>query len=189
MRIWNINPICSFFSLTHSRQWLFKKGILCKALPLSGSLLLLYIQKLYVNQAFCEKRMPSLSVHACFAGKWNTQMMSQSKLNLFSCVFVRGLKKHPTSSVWSRATSEGKIQGQKRFCQSNQSSSKSLFMQTEILKVSVNLTIRSWQGWCYLLWKNTFFSYRHKTFGTKKKKYWFVFKGNSWTWKSFVCPC
>ena len=26
-------------------------------------------------------------------------------------------------------------------------------------------------------WRHFFTSYRHKTFGTKKKKYWFVFKG------------
>ena len=33
-----------------------------------------------------------LTVYACFMGKWNTEMMSESKIDPYSCIVVRGLK-------------------------------------------------------------------------------------------------
>ena len=33
-----------------------------------------------------------LTVYACFMGKWNTEMMSESKIDPYSCIVVRGPK-------------------------------------------------------------------------------------------------
>ena len=85
-----------------------------------------YIQKQYTKQAFCEKRKLSLCVYACFAREWNTKKTSQSKLDPFSCL-VHGPKKRPASLPWKGTTSEGKIQAQEHFQQSNQASTESLF--------------------------------------------------------------
>ena len=71
-----------------------------------------------------KKEAISLSVYACFAREGNIEMTSPSKLTQFSCIVVHGPKKLPKGT-----TSEGKIRGQKRFRQSNQGTSESLFMR------------------------------------------------------------
>ena len=65
--------------------------------------------------------LQSLAVYACMF-----VVASQSKLDPFSFIVVHGPKKRPTTLLW---TSEGKVQGQKRFRQSKQGSSESLFMR------------------------------------------------------------
>ena len=114
-----------FLLLIHSGRWSLKEGILCKLCRFLGHFCC-YIKKQYRKQAFCEKRKLSLSLNACLAREWNTEMMSQRKLDPF---FYRP-KKCPTFVLWKGTTSERKIQ---HFHQSNQGSSGSLF--EKILRV------------------------------------------------------
>ena len=116
---------CIFFLLlTHFGQWSLKKGTLCKAQPFSESLL--FHPKM--NQAICKTRKLSLFLYTCFELEWNNEMTSQSKLDPFSCIVVHGPRKPPTSLLCKGTTSEGKMQGQKLFRQSNQGSNESSFM-------------------------------------------------------------
>ena len=55
-------------------------------------------------------RSTSFSVYISLAHKWKPEMISQSKLDPFSC--TRGPKKHPTPLLWKVITSDGTIQGQ-----------------------------------------------------------------------------
>ena len=66
-----------------------------------------------MNKVFCINYKLSLSVYACFVGEWNTEMMSQCKLDPISYIVIYGPKKYPTSLLWKATTSAGKIQGQK----------------------------------------------------------------------------
>jgi len=101
----------NFFSSSHTlRPWSLKKGILFKAMLFSGSLLLLHPKTTHKNKAFCKGRMQSLTIYECFASEWNTEMMSQSKLDPSSFIIVHGPKKHRTSLLWNGITSEIKIQ-------------------------------------------------------------------------------
>ena len=56
-------------------------------------------------------------------------MTSRSKLDAFSFIVLHGPKERQTCLLSKGTTSEGKIQGQKRFRQSNRGSGKSLFVR------------------------------------------------------------
>ena len=90
------NQSIFFLHLSHSGRWSLKK-VFCAKLCRFLSHFCCYIQKQYMNQAFCKKRKLSLSVYACFACKWNNEMRSQSQLDPFSCIVVHVPKKRPTS--------------------------------------------------------------------------------------------
>ena len=64
-----------------------------------------------------EGKYGSLTLYACLVSKWNPEIMSQSKLDPFSCIVVHGPKKMLNFLALK-----------KLFCQSNQGSSESLFM-------------------------------------------------------------
>ena len=83
-------------------QWLLKKGILCKALPFSESLLLLHPKTMhkFIDQALRK----TLSVCVCFAREWNNEMTSQSKLDPVSWIVIHGPKMRPTSFLWKGTT-------------------------------------------------------------------------------------
>ena len=89
-------------------QWLLKKGILCKALPFSESLLLLHPKTMhkFLDQAFCK----TLSVCVCFAREWNNEMTSQSKLDRFSLICYSWTKNAPNFPSLKRYNIEGKFQ-------------------------------------------------------------------------------
>ena len=118
-----INPFFSFVSLLH--VMIVKKGYSVQS---SAIFWVNFVLTSKNNTWRRKERKLFLSVCACFAFEWKTQTMSQSKLDPFFCIVVHRPKKHPTSLLWKGITSEGKIQGQKLFLQSNQGSSKSLFM-------------------------------------------------------------
>ena len=121
-----LQNLSSFFLLLWAT--IIKKGYSVQSSAIFWVTFSCYNQKQYMNQAFCEKRKLSHSVCASFARKWKAEMMSQSKLNPFSCIVVPGPKKCPTTLIWKGTTSEGIIQGQKLLHQSIQGSSESLFM-------------------------------------------------------------
>jgi len=127
-----------FFSSPRSLgAMMVKKKVFCAKLCHFMSHFWHYIQKQYLNQAFCKKESClflslSLSLCACLACEWHTEMKSQYKLDPFSCIVVHGPKKRPTSLLWKGATSKGKIEGQKLFCQSNQGSGESLVMRKKL---------------------------------------------------------
>ena len=53
-----------------------------------------------------EGKYGSLTLYACLVSKWNPEIMSQSKLDPFSCIAVHGPKKCSTSLLWKNFSAE-----------------------------------------------------------------------------------
>ena len=133
---WEIAKSIHFCLPISLRSIIVKNGTLCKALPFSESLLLLHGKTIQESGILLNKK--AISLCACFAREWNTEGTSQSKSDPFFCILVNAPKKRPTSLLWKRKTSEGKIQSQKLFRQGNQGSRERFFFYVKaILGVGV----------------------------------------------------